>query len=253
MPTSIGLTRDTGVLTFASAIDTVYPTWRRRAGADVGTLLVETFIETDGVAAGKPQEPEGRQTRAAVLVDLSPDGSGPDRRCSAPATRPSSSSRSGRPGSSSSTAPTGPLIIAIEPAADSTIEAVLPGRQRRRQEPALPVIGRRNRPIVLGLVAAALGPVRADRRPRSAARMPPGWPPGRSSPSPPTRSTRPRPVAAAGASRRSCSTASPSSGGAIGGWVGLLALHHKTRHPIFPLVLAVALTVQVAIGIAIGW
>jgi len=42
-------------------------------------------------------------------------------------------------------------------------------------------------------------------------------------------------------------------GGALGGWVGLLALHHKTRHPIFPLVLAVALTVQVAIGIAIDW
>jgi uncharacterized membrane protein YsdA (DUF1294 family) len=43
------------------------------------------------------------------------------------------------------------------------------------------------------------------------------------------------------------------AGGALGGWFGLLALHHKTRHPEFPLVLAVALTVQVAIGIAIGW
>jgi uncharacterized membrane protein YsdA (DUF1294 family) len=38
-------------------------------------------------------------------------------------------------------------------------------------------------------------------------------------------------------------------GGAIGGWVGLLGLRHKTRHPMFPLVLALALTVQVVIGI----
>ena len=43
------------------------------------------------------------------------------------------------------------------------------------------------------------------------------------------------------------------AGGAIGGWVGLLALRHKTRHPVFPLVLAVALTVQIVIGVAIGW
>ena len=42
-------------------------------------------------------------------------------------------------------------------------------------------------------------------------------------------------------------------GGAAGGWLGLLLLHHKTRHPVFPLVLAVALTVQLAIGFAIGW
>jgi uncharacterized membrane protein YsdA (DUF1294 family) len=30
-------------------------------------------------------------------------------------------------------------------------------------------------------------------------------------------------------------------------------LRHKTRHPVFPLVLAVALTVQIVIGVAIGW
>jgi uncharacterized membrane protein YsdA (DUF1294 family) len=39
------------------------------------------------------------------------------------------------------------------------------------------------------------------------------------------------------------------AGGAIGGWVGMLGLRHKTRHPVFPLVLAVALTAQVLIGI----
>ena len=43
------------------------------------------------------------------------------------------------------------------------------------------------------------------------------------------------------------------AGGAIGGWVALLGLRHKTRHPVFPLVLAVALTAQIVIGIAIGW
>jgi len=43
------------------------------------------------------------------------------------------------------------------------------------------------------------------------------------------------------------------AGGAIGGWVGLLVLRHKTRHPVFPLVLAAALTVQIVIGVAIGW
>jgi uncharacterized membrane protein YsdA (DUF1294 family) len=43
------------------------------------------------------------------------------------------------------------------------------------------------------------------------------------------------------------------AGGAAGGWLGLLGLHHKTRHPIFPLVLAAALTAQLVIGVAIGW
>ena len=39
------------------------------------------------------------------------------------------------------------------------------------------------------------------------------------------------------------------AGGAIGGWVGMLGLHHKTRHPVFALILAIALTAQVIIGI----
>ena len=38
------------------------------------------------------------------------------------------------------------------------------------------------------------------------------------------------------------------AGGSIGGWIGLLGLRHKTRHPLFLLVLAVALTAQIAIG-----
>ena len=43
------------------------------------------------------------------------------------------------------------------------------------------------------------------------------------------------------------------AGGALGGLIGFVGLHHKTRHPIFALVLIVALTVQIAIGVAIGW
>lgn len=41
------------------------------------------------------------------------------------------------------------------------------------------------------------------------------------------------------------------AGGSIGGWIGLLGLRHKTRHPIFPLVLAVALTAQIALGLSV--
>ena len=36
-------------------------------------------------------------------------------------------------------------------------------------------------------------------------------------------------------------------GGAIGGWFGLLLLHHKTRKPIFPLVLGAALVAQAVV------
>jgi uncharacterized membrane protein YsdA (DUF1294 family) len=39
------------------------------------------------------------------------------------------------------------------------------------------------------------------------------------------------------------------AGGAIGGWAGMLGLHHKTRHLVFPVILAIALTAQVLIGI----
>ena len=115
------------------------------------------------------------------------------------------------------------------------------------------MIGRRNRPVVIGLVAAALGtfavlalvlPVSlyvawlaawsvvtfaAYAIDKAQARRA-GW--------------RIPEVALHGLA---------IAGGAVGGWVGLLALRHKTRHPVFPLVLAVALTIQIVIGVAIGW
>ena len=42
------------------------------------------------------------------------------------------------------------------------------------------------------------------------------------------------------------------AGGAIGGWFGLLGLHHKTRHPIFPLVLGAALVAQAVVWDALS-
>ena len=41
-------------------------------------------------------------------------------------------------------------------------------------------------------------------------------------------------------------------GGAIGGWFGLLGLHHKTRKPIFPLVLGAALVAQAVVWDALS-
>jgi uncharacterized membrane protein YsdA (DUF1294 family) len=42
------------------------------------------------------------------------------------------------------------------------------------------------------------------------------------------------------------------AGGAIGGWFGLLGLHHKTRHPIFPLILGAALVAEAVVWDALG-
>ena len=120
------------------------------------------------------------------------------------------------------------------------------------------MIGRRNRPVVIGLVAAALGTfaVLALVLPVS---LYVAWLAAWSV------------VTFAAYAIAGCSNERPDqsragwripevalhglaiAGGAVGGWVGLLALRHKTRHPVFPLVLAVALTVQIVIGVAIGW
>jgi uncharacterized membrane protein YsdA (DUF1294 family) len=41
------------------------------------------------------------------------------------------------------------------------------------------------------------------------------------------------------------------AGGAAGGWLGMAAFHHKTRHPRFIVVLAVATALQAALGVAL--
>ena len=120
----IDLARDTGVLTFASAIDTIYLNGGPGAAPSSARLLAESFIETNGVAAGKPKNQKVAK-RVAVVVDLAPTGPG----------------RIALFGSGDQTffleadgttrvyvidSSVGPVVIAIAPAADSTIESVLP-------------------------------------------------------------------------------------------------------------------------------
>jgi hypothetical protein len=123
-PDLVSLTRDSGVLTFAGSITSVFPRGDTRPAPATSRALVETFIGTDGVAAGKPktQKVGGRNGR---LVDLSPTGR--DRIALFGTTgqtfylEPFGTTRI-----IVVDAADGILIIAIEPTADSTIEAVLP-------------------------------------------------------------------------------------------------------------------------------
>ena len=123
-PDLVSLTRDSGVLTFAGSITSVFPRGDTRPAPATSRALVETFIGTDGVAAGKPktQKVGGRSGR---LVDLSPTGR--DRIALFGTTgqtfflEPFGTTRI-----IVVDAADGILIIAIEPTADSTIEAVLP-------------------------------------------------------------------------------------------------------------------------------
>jgi eukaryotic-like serine/threonine-protein kinase len=123
-PTLLALNRDEGVLTLASAIATVYPSGSPRTAPSSVRDLVETFIGTDGVASGKPDATRVDKRRATA-VDLAPTG--PDR---VPLfgtgdqtfyLEPSGTTRiivvDGKDGM---------LVIAIEPAGDSTLESMLP-------------------------------------------------------------------------------------------------------------------------------
>ena len=120
----ISLARDTGTLTFASAVDTVYPNGDAAAAPTSARLLVETFIETDGVAAGKPGD-RRIDKHTATSIDLAPTGR--DRIAlfaSGEQTfylEPFGTTRVIVIDSKD-----GPVIIAIEPTQDSTIEAVIP-------------------------------------------------------------------------------------------------------------------------------
>ena len=122
--TLISLTRVDGVLTIASGITTVYPAGRASNAPATARALVETFIGTDGVAAGKPVG-QRIDKRNATVVDLAPTG--PDR------VRLFGSGEqifSLEPGGTTRVividGKDGPLVIAIEPAANTTLEAVLP-------------------------------------------------------------------------------------------------------------------------------
>lgn len=120
----ITLDRDQGVLTIASGISVVYPSGSASNAPTSARALVETFIGTDGVAAGRPAD-QRVDKRKATVVDLAPTG--PDRvplfgsGAQTFYLEPSGTTRviviDGKDG---------PLVIAIEPAADSTLQSFLP-------------------------------------------------------------------------------------------------------------------------------
>ncbi len=123
-PNLLGLTRDAGSLTFASAIDTVYPNGEATAAPASARLLVETFIETDGVAAGKPAD-RRIDKHTATSVNLA--ATGRDRIALFGSgeqvfyLEPIGTTRIIVIDSKD-----GPIILAIEPTQDSAIEAVIP-------------------------------------------------------------------------------------------------------------------------------
>ncbi len=69
----LALARDEGRMTFASGVTTVYPSGDPAPAPATARLLVEAFIETDGVAAGKPADRKIDKHRATT-IDLSPTG-----------------------------------------------------------------------------------------------------------------------------------------------------------------------------------
>jgi hypothetical protein len=123
-PTLLALNRDEGVLTLASAISAVYPSGVAATAPSSARSLVETFIETDGVASGKPAATRVDK-RKATSVDLAPTG--PDRVAlfgTGDQTfylEPYGTTRiivvDGKDGV---------LVIGIEPVEDSTLESLLP-------------------------------------------------------------------------------------------------------------------------------
>ncbi len=123
-PTLLGMDRDEGVLTLASAISSVYPSGAARAAPSSARAIVETFIVTDGVASGRPAATRVDK-RKSTMLDLSPTG--PDRVPLFGAgdqtfyLEPNGTTRiivvDGRDGV---------LIIAIEPGEDSALESMWP-------------------------------------------------------------------------------------------------------------------------------
>ncbi len=119
----LALTRDEGVLTLASGISTVYPSGDAVTAPSSAGSLVETFIGTDGVAAGRP---DGLRIdkRRATAVDLAPTG--PDR---VPLFGTGDQTFYLEPDGTTRIividGKDGVLVIAIEPSQDSTLESIL--------------------------------------------------------------------------------------------------------------------------------
>jgi serine/threonine-protein kinase len=123
-PTLLALNRDEGVLTLASAISTVYPSGDPTKAPSSVRNLVETFIGTDGVASGKLAATRVDKRRATA-VDLAPTG--PDR---VPLFGAGDQTFYLEPDGTTRIivvdGKDGVLVIAIEPAEDSTLETMLP-------------------------------------------------------------------------------------------------------------------------------
>jgi hypothetical protein len=112
------------VLTFAGSITSVRPRGEARPAPTTARALVETFIGTDGIAAGKPKN-QKVDKRGAIQVDVSPTGRD----------RVALFDTSGQtfylePFGTTRLivvdAAGGLLVIAVEPTSDSAIESVLP-------------------------------------------------------------------------------------------------------------------------------
>jgi hypothetical protein len=120
--------RPEGAVTFASGLTSVYPQGDAADAPRSARLVTEAFIGTDGVAAARPKSGKvgGRK---ATVVDLSPTG--PDR---VPLFGTSTQTFYLEPFGSTRIlvidGADGVVVIAIEPADDSTIESLLPEANR---------------------------------------------------------------------------------------------------------------------------
>jgi hypothetical protein len=122
-PDLIALGRHEGGLTFASGLMGVYPNGAVTDAPGTRRSLVEAFIGTDGVAAGRPHDIRVDKRRATV-VDLAPTG--PDRvALFGTSTQTYYLEAYGTTRIVVIDADDGPVVLAIEPLEDSTLEAVL--------------------------------------------------------------------------------------------------------------------------------
>lgn len=124
----IVLGRGEGGLTFASGLISVYPDGDATDAPRYARLVAEAFIGTDGVAAARPKA--GRVGgRKATIVDLAPTG--PDR---VPLFGTGSQTFYLEPFGTTRVividSADGVVVVAIEPADDSTLEALLPEAER---------------------------------------------------------------------------------------------------------------------------
>ncbi len=124
----IGLDRQEGGLTFASGLISVYPNGDATDAPRSARLVAESFIDTDGVAARRPKASQVDKHKATI-VDLAPTG--PDR---VPLFGTSTQTFYLEPFGTTRLividGDDGVLLIAIEPAADSTLESLLPEANR---------------------------------------------------------------------------------------------------------------------------